>query len=180
MRRPSCPARGPLRFLHAGQLGLRKGTPLLLQAWRAAQLEDCELHLVGPWQLARSVRAALPPSVFVHPPQSWPQLREHYRAAQVFVFPSHFEGFGLVLLEAMACGLPAIASEAGAGPDRVGPATGLLVREASVDAWVEALRNMAGRRDELPAMAAAARAKACEFTWERYRREVAGACAAYC
>jgi alpha-maltose-1-phosphate synthase len=44
-------------------------------------------------------------------------LRDQYHGADGFVFPSFFEGFGLVLLEAMACGLPAIASTATAATD---------------------------------------------------------------
>lgn len=174
---PAPRADGPLRFLYAGQLGLRKGIPLLLEAWAAARLDDAQLHLVGSWTLSGARRDRLPPSVRLHPPQPWHLLREHYRAADVFVFPSHFEGFGLVLLEAMACGLPVICGRAGVGPDAVGPQAGHVVAEWSVDAWVEALRAAAAQRRELPSMGMAARRVACTFTWERYRAEVLAATA---
>ena len=42
---------GPLRFIYAGQLSLRKGIPVLLQAWQKAALRDAELELVGSWHL---------------------------------------------------------------------------------------------------------------------------------
>ena len=102
---------GPLRFIFAGQVSLRKGVPLLIEAWSKAKLRDAELVLVGSWKLADSKRRSLPAGVKWFPPCSPQALRDRYRESHVFVFPSFAEGFALVLLEAMACGLPAIASE---------------------------------------------------------------------
>jgi Glycosyltransferase len=127
----------PLRFLYAGQLSLRKGIPGLLEAWEKAALRDAELELAGKWQLAESKRTSLARGVTWRPPCSPEALRERYRAADVFVFPSFFEGFGLVLLEAMACGLPAIASEATAGPDIITESCGRLVPTGNLEALVE-------------------------------------------
>ena len=69
------------------------------------------LGVVASCQLAESELASLPRDVTWRPRCSPEALREQYRAANLFVVPSFFEGFGLVLLEAMTCGLPAIASE---------------------------------------------------------------------
>jgi alpha-maltose-1-phosphate synthase len=170
---------GPLRFICAGQISLRKGVPLLLEAWKKAGLADCHLELVGGWRLAERVRANLPADVTFVPPCSRELLRERYRAADVFVFPSFFEGFGLVLLEAMACGLPAIASEATAGPDVLDPSCGRLIPTGDVDALVAALRGFAAHRGQLPELSSAARRRAEQFTWENYRRCVSKAAAPY-
>ena len=51
---------GPLRFIFAGQVSLRKGVPLLIEAWSKAKLRDAELVLVGSWKLADSKRRSLP------------------------------------------------------------------------------------------------------------------------
>src|SRR6185437_164513 len=73
----------PLRFIYAGQLSLRKGTPDLVEAWL----------------LADAKRRTLPATISHRAPQSPSGLRDRFRDADVFVFPSYFEGFGLVLAE---------------------------------------------------------------------------------
>ena len=53
----------PLRFIFAGQCSIRKGTPVLLEAWRKADLPDAQLELVGSWQMAADKLKSLPPNV---------------------------------------------------------------------------------------------------------------------
>jgi glycosyltransferase involved in cell wall biosynthesis len=161
-----------LRFIYAGQISLRKGIPSLLQAWEKAELRSAELQLVGSWYLSDSRRASLPRGVTYVPACSSEALREHYRRADVFVFPSFFEGFGLVLLEAMACGLPAIASTATAGADVLTEASGRVLPVGNLDILVETLQWFDQNRDSLPAMARAARKQAELCSWERYRSAV--------
>jgi glycosyltransferase involved in cell wall biosynthesis len=166
---------GPLRFIFVGQVSLRKGVPLLIEAWSKAELRDAELALVGSWALAGSKRRALPPGITWFPPCSWQALRERYRESDVFVFPSFSDGFGLVLLEAMACGLPAIASEASIGPEVITAGCGFISPSGDLDRLVELLRWFDRHRDELPAMSREARAKAARCTWSNYRSLVIGA-----
>jgi glycosyltransferase involved in cell wall biosynthesis len=161
-----------LRFIFAGQISLRKGIPLLLQAWEKAALRSAELQLVGSWYLSESKRASLPRGVNYVSALSPEALRDHYCRADVFVFPSLFEGFGLVLLEAMACGLPAIASTATAGADVLTENSGRVLRYGDLDALVDALRWFDQNRDRLPEMSLAARKQAEQCTWERYRLAV--------
>ena len=168
-----------LRFLYAGQMSLRKGIPTLLEAWEAAGLREARLDLVGVWQLAKGRMASLPRGVTLWPPCSREALRERYRQADVFLFPSFFEGFGLVLLEAMACGLPAMATEATAGPDVLTDSCGRLVPRGNLEAIVGALHWFKAHQGQLPSMAHAARAQAMKFTWENYRRGVSEAVAPF-
>jgi glycosyltransferase involved in cell wall biosynthesis len=170
---------GALRFICAGQISIRKGTPLLLEAWRRADLSEAELELVGSWHLADEYKRQLPRGVSHRPACDSSTLRERFQAADVFVFPSFFEGFGLVLLEAMACGLPAIATEATAGPDVLDNNTGKVIKTGDVDALVEALRWFAQNRHKLPQMSKAARVKAEACTWDDYRRRMTDAVASF-
>jgi glycosyltransferase involved in cell wall biosynthesis len=97
----------------------------------------------------------------------------------VFVFPSFFEGFALVLLEAIACGLPAIASAATGGSDVLTEASGRVFPVGSLDALVDALRWFDQNRNRLPVMSRAARQQAELCTWGRYRRTVTEATAGF-
>ncbi|NQT15303.1 MAG: glycosyltransferase family 4 protein [Planctomycetes bacterium] len=166
---------GPIRFIYAGQCSLRKGIPVLFRAWEAAALKDASLVLVGSWKFDDARCRDMPKHVVFLGPMSAEALLAQYQAASVFVFPSYFEGFGLVITEAMACGLPVITTEATAGPDILDESTGRVLPTGDVDSMVESLRWFAAHRDRLPAMKQAARAKAETCTWERYRQCVSDA-----
>lgn len=168
-----------LRFVYAGQSSIRKGTPVLLDAWGKAGLKDAELLLVGSWQLADSKLRQLNPNVRFIGPVGPERLRELYRESDVFVFPSFFEGFGLVILEALACGLPVISSERSAGPDVLDESCGRAVEAGEVDQLVEMLRWFDTNRHWLPGMRNSARKQAQKFTWESYRSAVTNAVHAF-
>lgn len=85
--------------------------------------------------------------------------------AEVFAFPSVFEGFGLPPLEAMACGVPVICSNASSLPEVVGQA-GLLLPPQDVSAWVGALEQVLVTPARQAELRAAGLARAALFTWE--------------
>lgn len=174
-RRPPGGAAKPLRFIYAGNVSVRKGVPLLIEAWVKAGLRDAELALVGSWELTESKQSSLPPRVTWFPPCQSQELLEQYWNSDVFVFPSFSDGFGLVLLEAMACGLPLIASQASGAPEIITPESGRLVPQGDLDRLVDLLRWFDRNRDEIPAMGSAARYQAKQCTWANYRNLVAGA-----
>ncbi|HWM04754.1 MAG TPA: D-inositol-3-phosphate glycosyltransferase [Actinophytocola sp.] len=102
------------------------------------------------------------------PPRRGAELVEVYRAADVVAVPSHNESFGLVALEAQACGTPVVAAAVGGLPVAVADRTsGLLVRGHDPVTWAGALRRIAlspRLRDEL---ARGAVAHANDFSWDR-------------
>jgi alpha-maltose-1-phosphate synthase len=108
---------GTLRFVFAGSLSARKGIPQLLRVWRKIADGRMELWLAGP--VSREVRGLVPdlPGLKVLGSVPHRELPAVLGQCDVFVFPSYFEGFGLVLLEAMACGLPILTTPATAGPE---------------------------------------------------------------
>ena len=89
-----------------------------------------------------------------------------YNAATTVVLPSHYEGFGLPALEAMACGTPVIAANTSSLPEVVGDA-GTLLPPDDADAWAEALRQLAEDRIAREAAIAAGLRRAAGFSWER-------------
>lgn len=87
-----------------------------------------------------------------------------YSAANLFVYPSLYEGFGLPVLEAMACGTPVVASNQSALPEVVGEA-GLLVDPADIEAMAAAMAHVLSDTGLRQTLAEAGPARAAQFTW---------------
>lgn len=101
------------------------------------------------------------------PPQPSARLAQLYRAADLVAVPSYNESFGLVAIEAQACGTPVLAADVGGlGVAVRAGETGRLVRGHRTDDWAGALTDMITDRDALAAMAAAAPLHARNFSWE--------------
>jgi glycosyltransferase involved in cell wall biosynthesis len=94
-----------------------------------------------------------------------------YSLASVFAFPSWYEGFGLPVLEAMACGTPVVAADNSSLPEVVGEA-GLLVDAGSADQLAGALLRLLTDPELATALAVTGRARAGKFTWNRAAREL--------
>lgn len=98
-------------------------------------------------------------------PRGAERLRDWYRAADVVAVPSHNESFGLVALEAQACGTPVVATDVGGLRTTVRNAvSGLLVPGHGADAWAAALTRALASRTSL---SAGALAHAAGFSWSR-------------
>lgn len=165
--------RGPY-LLTVGTLQPRKNIEALLRAssaLRAGGLEH-ELVVVGSrgWLdddlLERLHARALSGAVHVTGRVSESELVDLYRGAELFVFPSRYEGFGFPALEAMACGTAVVVADRGSLPELVGP-SGVIVDPDDPDAMELALGELLsspGRRHDL---AEQGLRRAAEFTWER-------------
>lgn len=102
------------------------------------------------------------------PPQPRDQLVKLYRAADVVAVPSYSESFGLVAVEAQACGTPVVAASVGGLPVAVRDGvSGVLVDGHDPGDWAEAIAGLLGRdAAQRAAMSAAALAHAATFSWE--------------
>jgi len=148
---PEDPASGPVRLLSVGTIIPRKGHVLLVAALARLESPDWHLTIIGSLErdpaCVRSLRAAIVEhglGARVSLPGEYPpdRLPDAYRAADIFVLPSFHEGYGMVYAEAMAHGLPIIATDAGAIPDTVPPGAGILVPPGDVEALATALQNL--------------------------------------
>jgi len=102
------------------------------------------------------------------------ELPDWYRAAEVFIYPSLYEGFGLPPLEAMACGVPVITSNTSSLPEVVGDAA-LLVNPYDIDAIADALARLLEDAELRQRLREAGLARARLFSWERTARETIAA-----
>lgn len=106
------------RVVYAGSLGVRKGIRYLVQAFMQADISNSELILLGgatPETSQLIVGADERVKCFGH--ISEPQLADYYRQSSVFVMPSLEDGFGMVLTQAFACGIPLITTTNTGGED---------------------------------------------------------------
>ncbi len=117
---------------------------------------------------ALTARLGMTPQVQFIPAQPQEVLAQYYAAADVFVMPSHYESFGMVVLEAMACGTPVVASQVGglASTVRHGQ-TGLLAPVGDEQAFAHAIRQLLSSPSLWHAMSRAGQRRAQEFTWPR-------------
>jgi glycosyltransferase involved in cell wall biosynthesis len=93
-------------------------------------------------------------------------LRSLYRCATALVYPSLYEGFGLPLLEAMASGVPVLASNAASIPEVVGDA-GLLLDPHDTPAWADAIVQIVCDEHLRARLRASGVARAAQVTWRR-------------
>jgi starch synthase len=162
------------RALFVGRVGPRKGMHYLLQAWQQLRLPQAELRLIGINELPSGWLEQFSSSVHYLPSVPHSTLNAYYSTASVFVFPSLVEGFGLVLLEAMACGIPIITTPNTAGPDLITDGVeGFIIPIRDVEVLKEKLEWCYQHPEELAEMGQAARKKAEEMTWDKYRQNLA-------
>ena len=163
---------GPFRVLCVGRLELLKGVPYLLEAFRELPQKDAELCLVGavlPEMTALLARLG-DPRVRVIGHVEPDDLAAHYAQASVVVFPSINDAFGLVILEAMASGVPVIATDRSGGPDILREGVdGFVVPACDSGAIAERLGRLADHPDQAKAMGQAARERVrSAFTLAHY------------
>ena len=157
---------GRFQVLSVGAQDIRKGTPYLLEAWRRAAIPDAELVLVGPLRLSKSFldRYAGLFRHVQHVPRR--ELGAYYQQADLLVFPTLGDGFGLVIQEAMCSGTPVLTTPCGGGPECITDREdGWIVPPRDIDALVARLREGAADRDRLGRMGRQARARAERWTW---------------
>ena len=129
------------QLVYVGRLAPEKGVDVLIDA--IDRLDGLELAVIGDGDERTKLKRRAGPRVrfLGHLPPA--QVRHAMLQARALAFPSlSYETFGLVMVEAMAAGLPVLASNLGGSPDLVRPEVGELVAPGDVDAWVTALRGL--------------------------------------
>jgi glycosyltransferase involved in cell wall biosynthesis len=151
-------------ILFTGTLEPRKGIYDLIAAWSALPHPRPRLVLAGD----RGWKTTIPdePGIEVTGYVTRERLRELYRTARVFVYPSHYEGFGIPPLEAMASGAPVIATRTGAIPEFANGAA-LLVDPDDPFALRDALVRLLGDATLRRELRAHGPERAKQWTWER-------------
>jgi glycosyltransferase involved in cell wall biosynthesis len=161
---------GPLRILFVGNTGLRKGLPYLFEALDDLRI-DFTLRIIGQVKVPQiqKKRLGCKMEVLGHIPQTL--LPAHYRWADVFAFPSLFEGAPIVLAEAMACGAVPITTKVGNWIVRDG-IDGFVLPMRDAKSIRERLEMLAADRRGLARLSIEAGIRATQFSWNAYRARI--------
>jgi glycosyltransferase involved in cell wall biosynthesis len=159
-----------------------KGCDLIIEAIRLARLRNPDIRVVCFGSIRPSSDASLPAGTeysFQVPDELLPRI---YMSADVWLFGSKKEGFGLPILEAMACRTPVIGTPAGAAPELLADGRGVLIPMGNPQAMADAILDFAAMSDsEWQLISDAAFNYAHRYTWdsatdrfEAYIRDLAG------
>ena len=164
--------RNPFRVCFVGRVEIAKGLPYLLEAWKRLDPPNAELMLIG--EVAEEMRPLLKELALANVKLTGllqaSEVAEWYRRSHLFVFPSVNEGLARAIFEAMACGLPVIATELSGAEDCISTGVqGDVVRARDVGALATAMLWHYENAEASAQMGAAGRARVeREFTLEHY------------
>jgi glycosyltransferase involved in cell wall biosynthesis len=133
----------------AGRYAEQKGFDLLIEAWKVVfrKHPDWQLHIYGDGGLRESLQKQIDDAgmtkvcILKH---NTPNIEQKYSASSIYALSSRFEGFGMVLIEAMSCGLPLVSFDCACGPkDIITPGEdGILVKSFDTDSMGEAINSL--------------------------------------
>jgi len=155
-------------ILFVGQIGQRKGISYLLEAYNKFKCKDTKLTLVGNFQGPKEIFSSYS-HLFNHIPHvSHSDLKSLYQQADIFVFPTLIEGMPIVVLEAMASGLPVITTANGSDDIVRDGIDGFIVPVRDVQAILDKMKILKKNKKMRFEMAENARNRAVEFSWDCY------------
>ena len=156
--------KGTRRVIAVGRLDYQKGFDRLIDAWallpeKLRRSWRLDIYGQGEWREAlqtQAERLGIGDSVRINAPTQ--EIGVEYAASVFLVMSSHYEGFPMVMIEAMACGLPVVSFDFLCGPrDIIRPGeNGLIVPEGDVAALADAMRGLMEAPEALARMSAAA------------------------
>ncbi|MHB1375349.1 MAG: glycosyltransferase family 4 protein [Thauera sp.] len=175
------------RLLCVGSLAPRKGQDLLVRALACLHALPWQCELIGSTSRAPGyaeevtnliAAARLEHRIRLRGECSDAFLRDAYAAADLFVLPSHYEGYGMVVTEAVAAGLPILTTSGGALADTLPAEAGVAVPPGNVEALTDALAALITDREQrLRLRDGSRRARATLRTWPQAGAEFARALA---
>ena len=139
----------PLRVLFLGQINLRKGAARLMEAMGLLVDEPGELVLAGPSELSGVLWKDLPKVKWVGP-VARSEVARYYQEADVFILPTLSDGYALTQLEALANGLPVLASK-NCGEAVIDGVNGWVLEDLEPVTIAEKLMEVASERDSVEA-----------------------------
>lgn len=162
----------PLRVLFLGQVILRKGIQYLIAAARQLERENVHFDVVGSIGISREAVSTAPCNMTFHGRAGRDQAANWYRRSHLFVLPTISDGFAITQLEAMAHGLPVVATPC-CGDVISDGVDGFIVPPRDASALAQTFKRYLDRPDLLASQAAEALVKVKRFTLDRLGEDLA-------
>jgi glycosyltransferase involved in cell wall biosynthesis len=174
IRKPANDIERPLSVIWAGSLIIRKGAHYFLEAWRGlAPGKHAYAQMYGYVGLPDNMLQSLPAGLELRGSVPQFELFEAFEKADILVFPTLADGFGMIVAEAFSRGLPVITTEYAGASDLVEHGrNGLIVPAADARALADALRWCLENREPLYRMRFRALETAARWQWPDYRRRL--------
>lgn len=160
-------------FIYVGSLSLRKGTHILLEVWQKYFFEQKNMRLIlaGSSSLPKEFTYDLPENVELKGFLNKLELDDLYNEANLLVFPTLADGFGMVITEAMSKGLPVLTTNNSAGQDLIeNDVDGFIIDAGDADALAEKMLRIVENKSILPEMSKLVIEKARKYQWSDYRK----------
>jgi glycosyltransferase involved in cell wall biosynthesis len=171
--------RAPLQVLWASGVTQRKGAHHFFEAWRRLDAgAHARAHMYGGLRMPPGLLGAVPQGLEFHGSVSQDELFAAMARADVLVFPTLSDGFGMVVSEALAHGVPVIVSDQAGAADRIEHGVnGFVFPAGDVAALHRHLQWCLDERESLARMRLAAHRSAAQWQWSDYREAIRKACA---
>jgi len=164
---------GRFTFTCVGSISLTKGTHILINVWRKhfSDFTNIKLILAGTVSLPREYLSNLPPNIEFRGFVNKDQLDDIYGESDLLVFPTLGDGFGMVITEAMAKGIPVLTTNNSAGYDLIEDGKdGFIIEAGSEDALAKKMLWILKNKPILPKMSELVIQKARKYQWLDYRK----------
>lgn len=162
------------RLLYVGRLSALKGIGDLISIMKTLERTEPKIHLtlIGPQDKEEVIIKELPSNVSIHPFLPQDKLVENYQAADVFINYSYSDSWAQTVIEAMACGTPAIVTENTGSKDAVKRGGGWIVPVNNNQKLQELLLHLANSSEEVKRKGKKAHEIAQEYTWNQYHASI--------
>lgn len=171
VNRQSWDGRRPLRLLFVGGVSLRKGVQYIFKALEKLAGLPIDVRLVGPLAIREPYRSHLAEKADLTGQVPRSEVIRHLAWADLFIFPTICDSFGLVQVEALAAGLPVIVTPNAGSVVRDG-IDGFIVPIRDSEALAEKIELLARDPELLNWISRNARQRAQDFSWQRYRERL--------
>lgn len=165
---------GKIRIGYIGGLDGRKNVTLLIECFKRISRgnKDIELHLAGTGRNFDRFREMRVPNMFLHGDVNYKDVPSFLNSLDIFVFPTLGEGFGLPVCEAMACGVPVVASNVTTMPEIVGD-SGIL-SEPKAKEMSESIQRLVESESLRRRMGKRGLERSKDFTWKKAAEKTIG------